>query len=360
MTAPHLPPRIVSMDFPKRRMRLILLFSMIFLCVLTSLATTLALVAWIVPFTDATESFHRLERLIDREPRQISPDPVRVRETSERLLTILDRRLYLSDSLYGEAAVVATAASISSDGWIVFSLPKHASFSPQSWDILTNSRESLGISKSIRDPLTGLIYIKTNGEGMRVFSFAKGNAGDTLWGILPDRWRETKMFGLENNTEDLSQKRKAIWKLFSFDSLNPALPAGTPIVTSAGELAGIVNTEGLLIPSSFIALQIPTVFDTGTIAYAGIPVEGFVVSGMLDEDGGSALSGFFITKITDSRFRDLRIGDVITAINGATFQKETTLLFSSLAPQPITVTILRDDAEQIITVIPVVVVKSNI
>jgi hypothetical protein len=345
MKYPHLPPQTCSIKAHQRFQLLPWALFIVLISALSSLAVALSVINWFLPniASDATLTFRGATNITSR----VVLDPVLNRKIRQSLLTIYDTREKVNNSFYKESAYVGEAALLSSDGWAVLGEAGGPIASRRYWEAVDVQGTVYPIKKFVTDPVSGLTYFKIESEGFRVAAFYQWTGeegGETLWSVGKDEWRE--IFLTEPATKPGSKEIFAIWKPQYVHGLLPLTSPGVIILSTAGELAGVVDPEGNLTPSWMIENQLSNLLAKGEIAYYGLSYQGYLVQGSLNKTELKTLAGFYITYSgTSVASSTVGVGDVIVKINNRPVEKTDLARQILLAPEEFAVTVLRDGAE---------------
>jgi hypothetical protein len=353
MTAPHLPPKPENINLPTGNLSLPWVFVIIVIAALTSITLTLGTIVWLAP------SFipeYLVTSIVGRraDPNQALDTAVST-QVRLRTWTIRDNRQKIDDAFYRSDATKWSALSISSDGWLVASVPDYRIGQERYWDIVDPAGVSTTILQVVYDSQSNYTYIKTDRLGNPFLSFADKNILDSnepVWVQTDGQWRPVEVLASQ-----LAVPRNGynIWHLRTKYVLDSNNPTSGVVITKDGAFVGITDSSGSIMPGWLVQNQYSTVLESSVIEYFGLPWRGVMVSGLLESEGANRkYQGFYVlsspTRATSST---LGIGDVVLEIEENPIEERKLAQTVLFAPTKTKLIVLRDQEE-----IEVVVVKS--
>lgn len=345
--SPHLPPKACRVDtyYRLQSLRWFLLF--IFVAALTGVATALASVTWLAPNFHLDNSF----RTVNFESKNIfdlSPDPFLVRQTEQKLIKVYNKANKINDKFYGEGSFIAQAVLISSDGWSVLYQPDYKFGEEKKWDLVDYQGLYHEVEKVVFDNETDLLYVKVEGQGFRIASFADSgdvNLSTFLWAVDEKKWINTIIDGVVSLSKS---KNFPIWQAQQAYKIDRAIDKHMILLDDKGELVGFVAEDGMVISGLYVEEQIVSLLDSHKIIHKKLPLSGYFVNAIENEEKEvwQEISGFYIidsnTKVSSST---VGVGDLIVKINNDSFTKESLFEQVLQAPEEVSLTVLRDSKE---------------
>ena len=230
---------------------------------------------------------------------------------------------------------------ISSDGWAVLA-GTLGERNTENIEVIDQHGRKYGVSETLYDNVSGLTYIHIDGvTDAPFFRFANWNALEPtsdIW-LLENGMLNELLLGYAQPV--ITNDTHAVWQQ-TVAHLFDEERSGAVAVTPNGELVGVVDVTGQLIPSWYIDNQYRNVVGSKRTRYTGAAWQGYLVrgQGQTDAGGSRSIEGFYVTVPGPSD--PLRAGDVITNINGEPVTAERIVNQLLYASDPMTVTVLRD------------------
>ena len=344
MSAPHLPKKVPRTSRQYHLQSVPWMFIVIAISVLASFTAALLVVVYIAPEVSYEQIIYSLGA---KRAEKVTPDIALVNETKQRILHIYDRTKRLAPSgWYRTDAYLGNAAMLSSDGWAVMGGVDNAVILAASWDGIDSQGIMHTVEKTFADPVSGLLYLKFSGAGFRIMPLAPDDSRDadtSFFALQKDVWY-TIMMG-QPVTTTVSQTYP-VWQEKYRSSLSITTPARSMILDQSGALVGFVDTAGRLIDRWLVRAQLGAILQTGKGQYTSLPIEGYVVEGVVRDGQFKKMTGWYVAVApTVSVSSSLRKGDIIVRINDmpvTAFGMAERMLTS---PDALTVTVWRDGAE---------------
>ncbi len=342
VSPPHLPPPSCRIDTHHRLQNLKWIVFIFAAAFLSGVSAALVTVAWIVPVTEQPVSyFFGIHGKNESNP-AVELDSSVMRAIEQRTLNIVSKDKIINGFVASDA-VALRAAIISSDGWAVAYFPT-GKFDIKKWQAVDTQGSIYLIDKAEKDAVSGLLYLKVDGQGFRINAFVN-------WDNIPDNldvWAMGRRFELvhANLTDASGDTEINAWSPRFLHKLDSVLPAGALLFGDNGDLIGIAKEDNTVIPPWLVEKQVGAFMGNGKAMYEILPWEGFLVNGVSADGRVVGLSGFYITDVGDKSFKSLvKSGDVLLRINGQAITPELLAKQIIFAPTELTVTLLRDGKE---------------
>lgn len=338
MTAPHLPPASSSLRWRTQTQRLKWLV----------LAVCLSL------FAGAVGSLWVLGELYDTRPLVMVNNHSNNANTAPALNAdmVSDwryRRVWLYDStqvvngVYTEAARVAPAVVLNTGGWIVwYSAGQSTPVVALDWQ-----GAKYQIEKTVRTN-SGLVFAKLAGANFRATTaftdWPQWTNNAQVW-TWDTEWqaREWQTEAL-TPTVRLATEEAVVYRVTGADS-------GATITDLSGDLVGIADKTGRIIPGWYIASVLPQVMSTAELPPAPVDWQGSFVTGILAGPQWQESNGFYVTSARTKRGVDtVQKGDIVTAINQEPVNSESLARLLAITPAQFSVTVWRNNALHTVTV----------
>ncbi len=338
--APHLPPKSCDLRARHAWQTLPMLLFVIVVAIIVSVAMAAVTVTWIVPFSESgTLSYSSLRAGTTLNSEAPSED---VRPfVIARVWQLYDTGSQTAQGFYPQSYQSVPVALISSDGWAVLASDQLGVDQRASYEVIDHHGRRHVVEDTYTDDVSGFTYIRIGGvSDAPFFRFANWNnleAGNTLWHL---------------GQQQLS--RQVLSEISSLDTETPyaawqqvrvhMMPEPGVMVTLDGELVGVVSEQQHLIPSWYIDNQYRDIVSEGQTNYLATDWQGFFVQGPQTVQGGTAtVEGFYIAARPQSG--PLRVGDIITKLNGEAVSSARLPNQLFYASTPINITVLRDGTE---------------
>lgn len=266
------------------------------------------------------------------------PDPAFVNVARQRMVDIYDTQKKVGNIGYPQKSYIGSAVVLSSDGWVVAHVPSYKTGAERSWELVDNRGTPHPVVQSLFDQVTGLLYLKARFDivlPVVELADASGLLGEAVWVVGHGEWQGGLVEEPQGREED---KVSPLWSPQYRYAVTPTPQSGAIVLTEDGRVAGFVDEEHLLLDAWLIHVQLSLVLTENRVQYYGLPIEGVIlerilVNGDLDDQGG-----FYVQK---SSVREVRVGDVITAIQGEPVRRERFARQVLSAPIEVTLTIRR-------------------
>ncbi len=172
-SAPHLPPKSCDIKLHQRFLALPGILFIFGISLLSGFSAALMTFAWIVPplSLDGVRAIHDGSRSAENNMLDVGVES----GIRQRLVSIFDTTKKTSDAIYPESALVTHAALLSSDGWAVLRVPSYRLGREKNWEAIDAQGVQHRIEAAVFDSVSGLLYVRLNGDGFRIFPFADWN-----------------------------------------------------------------------------------------------------------------------------------------------------------------------------------------
>jgi len=323
MVSPHLPKPACDVARHHQIQRLKVLFVATFFGLLSGLTGASIILGWIwsgygggdvlvtAQQSRLAWSPHQLEERVQKE---IASRVVAVYSQQE---TLAGNNYFSPTNKLGEGVI------ISSDGWVAMYLPK-ANITARRARVLTTDGAVYELEKTLFDSRSGLLFLKISlaketdrqraGGQFAVVSLAeKVEFFDEVFVRERDSWRAVLI-----NSEEWN-----IWERQHLDNapayawaLNGNFSNGSVVINNQGRLAGFMVSDNLFLPAGYLARIMPTVLNAQKVVYASLGVEGWYdLEQPIIIQGQRTAGSFAVSRVVRANSL-LRVGDIITEING--------------------------------------------
>lgn len=293
-TAPHLPPETCRVDTHNKIRNIGWILFFVFVAFVAGLSAALIAVAWLTP-NFASEQMVRTS--FAEKSQFATPDPLIIRQVKQRTLMIYDKRKKVDSQYYSQDAFITDAGLISSDGWAVAFANGYSVAQEKNWEAIDYQGTFYKIDRAVYDSVSRLLYLKVAGTDFRSVAFVSDkeiNTGSSLWSLYGENWNANTV---GDYAALASKKIFAIWKPQSAHSLVFSEPVGSLLFNTSGDLFGLTDDKGLLIPSTLISLQVNNLLANQAIKYQGLNLNGYLVKRVAYENNGLELSGFYVADV---------------------------------------------------------------
>lgn len=339
MKSPHLPPKTCNIELHKKIQTLPWMLFVVLLAFISGVTAALATVAWIAPIVVVDQPLFSLGN--NRQVTQVEIDPLILRQSKQRLLTVYDKRKKVADKFYSDEDILFQAMLLSSDGWAVAYYSSHVSGESKNWEIIDYQGVSYNPEKVFKDPVSNLLYLNVDGNSFRITSFVDWNeiAVETDFWSLSGR-DEKYIFVKDLVKKDLD-KARPIWQPQYDYELSEELAIGSLLLDGSGRLAGFVGENKEVVASWYIEQQVSSVLSKGTVEYSSLPVKGYIVKDALQQQ-----PGFYVTvSPTKSTSSTLGVGDIVLLVDNKPVDSPDFARHIFLAPDSVEVRLLRKGEE---------------
>lgn len=340
---PHLPPPACRMDTHHRLQNLRWILFIFIISFLSGLTAALVVVAWIVPSAGEMAGFY-LDGYNFSDNHATALDPTLAYQLEQKTVRIFSKKS-LADKMAVKNSELAYGALISSDGWAVFYYPAYASGLEKGWVVADNQGILYNLKKAVFDNYSQLLYLQVAGQGFRVNSFFDWSSVQSemaLW-AMGERWQIVEAKNVSEGRNNLRGSDLVLSR-----KLSVAVKAGALLYTSNGDLAGLADKQGKVVPCWVIETQVGNLLSKQKIEHVSAPWQGFWVSGIEKEQKLVPLRGFYVSSI--SAKSTLLKGDIILSIDGQSVSEELLAKQFFLAPARFSMIVLRKGEEVNLTI----------
>ncbi len=338
MNSPHLPPKSCNVVWYRRLQSLPGLLVVMALAGLIGAICSLIVVGWIVPTFIPDQSVYTFAP--PAQLNQTKANPAVFAHAQERQLFVYDKTKRIGASFYGGDGLLFRAPLLSSDGWAVVYLPAYYYGQEYNWLVADADSKPYKITKTVYNSHTGLLYIKVDGEGFRIFPFFdwKSDGHPSSAWVITDS--SAKYEQLSEKLKEKLPRNISLASQVSFLSTKSNY-IYTIVVNESGSLVGIGDTDGNIIPSFWMREHISNLLAEEPLGITSLPILGAYVDTVISPPAelGKTRSGFYVVR----SYGDIRVGDLIVEIDGNPVNQllSTYNIFESSDPVPVTV--LRKD-----------------
>lgn len=350
-SAPHLPE---EKGIVKKQASIAFgaFFSFALIALVAGVAATLATVAWIAPDLQTNTAIYTiqtarpvatdtpLDALVEQQVRQRMVD-VYVQEDTDQ-------------TVFAEQSRVGIAVLLSAQGWAALYPTKETQdVSESSLVAVTYQGDIVPIETMTSDSLSDVVYIKlAHGEYRADVSFIQKNELASQTPLVAVSYGHALPV-LTDGTVSLPGHTDVypLWKPQFTTRLIGEVQGGEMIVTARGAFLGFARPDGTLFDSWRIEEQLLSLFQAGSLSYAGLSYIGYPVLGVIEDDVFQTQSGFYVQKIENSvsprqapqhTTSTIQVGDVIITIHGQPFDKHTAAEVIATAPDSFLIDVWRD------------------
>lgn len=343
---PHLPRKSCDVKNHHIFNSLSSLVFLVFVSILTSIALTLATLAWIAP-TFIPEQLVNNIQLKNNQPNKEDLGADAYNKVKQELWQVYDKRQKIGGKFYSIDTEKLQAVMFSSDGWAVAYAPDYHKGQEKYWEGIDYQGTSYSVEKVVFDQMTNLIYIKFVGEGFPFISFANWNnlnADTEIWSIYGFE-KEKYLFGKAIKEEN--KNNYAIWQPQFFYHIDQSVPSGSLVINKDGQMVGISDESGKIVYGWMVENQFISVLQNNSTLYRAVPWSGSFVSGFVkDESVTKKVFGFYVqnspTKPTE---KTIGAGDLILQIQNKNIDAENAARQILTAPEKFSVLVWRNGKE---------------
>lgn len=308
---PHLPPKSCSVDAHTMWLSVKWLAIVLVISALAGVAAALAVVAWVVPIGGGSYIVNRVGPAVG-SPQLLDANVVR--QVRQRIIKLYDKRKAVGTGVYPESAQVGQAMLLSSDGWSVMYDPAFKIADSKQWRGVDHQGDIHFIEKATFEAKTGLVFFKFKGTDFRVAPFINWETiqeGGYLWSV-DGVWKPVKV----GDRRVVAEGTFKLSDVYAQDSMSPVTDVGSIVISDKGDLAGFVGKDGELVSAWFAQLLLPQILEKGSAQYGDVPVHGFFVDAVETDGKWKDVLGFYVARVDRIEKGGVRVGDVITKVNG--------------------------------------------
>ncbi len=346
--SPHLPPDSCNIMTHYRMQSLWKVLFIVFIGCLSGITAAFVAVAWILPQTGSVPTLGTFGGN-NRSDANEKPSVLLVQQTKQRLMTIYDKRKKIDGVYYPEHAVLSDAILLSSDGWAVVYDPDKTLPDTSVWEGVDHQGVTHQVVRFVRDPMGQLLYVQFSGEGFRIVSFAPTDAYDTdatLWSMSGDDWQ--RVYGDTLVRQKLADSYTLYAPQYALRVL-PLQAKKSILLSDQGELFGLVDANGTVLPSWWIDYELNSLLKHGVIRYEAVPWKGSFITRTNDVEVTKEILGFYVESGAGRAVTSVRNSDLVIAFNGKPIDRVHTARDIFSLPDEFSVTVLRDGVELTVT-----------
>lgn len=317
---------------------------MVFIASLTSIALTLATLAWVAPTSIPDQLVTTMQKGGQQQVKDLDLNVLN--KTKQRLWYIYDKRNKIDNNFYSNSTDRLQAVMFSSDGWAVTYAPKYSKGTEKYWEGIDYQGTSYSVEKVFVDHLSKFTYVKFAGDGFPFISFENWNnltEGSLVWELSYDR---NVQHVLKNPLNLGNEKKYSIWKSQFFYNLADA-KVGDLIINENGAMVGLIDKNGSIIYGWMIDSQYASILQSGSPNYMGVDWSGYMVHGFTKNvDFTKRLSGFYVeSSPTSATSSTVGVGDLVVRIENKTLEEQDVSRQILSAPEQFLATVFRDNRE---------------
>lgn len=356
---PHLPPKACNIKWHERMRTLPWLLFFIVISGLVAAATAVLVASWVVPLITPIGQSTYIVGKTDPSGRLI-PDARFAAMVEERIVNVYDQRKKIAGSFYPEQALLAKAMMLSSDGWAVAYMPEFMLGDERQWEGVGSNGQHLVIENVKKNPVQPLVYIKFSGSGLPFTLFAEWRSvgiGNPVWAISKTReWQSVMIADLKRVKNSDVEAISTIG--YQYQLSDEVLP-GAVLITPSGAFVGIADQAGAMLDAFFTYEKRGDIFSDQSIGYNSLPVSGTVVRGFMGTEVVNQTTGFYVSGISGPTTSSVRVGDIILRVQGERLIEQWLWRQIMMAPEEVSLTVLREGIVIDLTVKKEIVVKQK-
>ncbi len=240
-------------------------------------------------------------------------------------MRIYDVRQKVRNEFYKDDAAVGQAMMLTSEGWAVMYAPAYVRGAHQYWESIDHQGMIHRISTSFLDPVSGLVYLKVEGDGFRGdVSFPDWDAIDIEKPILAVSVGGVAPAALESLVPTSDTEEYDLWKPRMVYTLAGDVTPGDVLIAEDGTFLGYVNEASEMIESWMVSTQLQSLFSQSKNEYRTLALRGYQVDGVVADDAFASLKGFYVSNSpTRASTSTVATGDVVVGIAGLPFDEQT-------------------------------------
>jgi len=338
-SAPHLPDKKEN----ESTTSLGWFFLIVLLSGLAGMASALATEAWLTP-TITGLSTNRIS-IQSKTNQSKKLDSLTKEQVEQRTVKVYKKEEKIQNKYYKDN-FLAKAALLSSDGWAVMYYPEYVQGSFRRLEAMDSQGVVHEVESAVYDQQSKLVYLNLKGDNFRVSSIVdwnQVNANQPVW-LYDQEWQKEKLGSKQKVVS--SEVISLTTPIYKYSFIR-SYKQGTPIINKQGELIGFIGSENNIIPAWYISSQMNNVLSEQLVNYDFPELKGIIINDVVAEKNRTkSLNGVYITK---SESRKIRPGEIITKINGQEIDKKELAQTALSAEKPITITILREEETETIT-----------
>ena len=322
---PHLPKKTCSIKFRDNIYTLKVFIFYIVMTLVAGITGALITFSWLMPNYNNSE-FYLFNYGENNSIQNESATSILNRRFEYNTVKIFDNNKKIYDDFYSQDAFIGRAILLSSNGWAVFYDPDFTFTKIKNWSIIDYKGLKHKIENTIFDAENNFVYIKLNGEGFHVISFADVNnleLGNKVWYSSPEVLKSVNIFSKEKVLEKSHWSSEDFY-LFKIDEVNYN---SNIIFDDQGKIYGFLNENFTIKPIWKVEKDISSILEDSSLSKLENDFKGFFVSqeknDNLENENQELISGFYVKQLQKYVGDDyIKVGDIILEINGSKITKE--------------------------------------
>lgn len=349
MVAPHLPPKTSSIQWHERWIVIRFIFFVLLIALAAGATAAFVVLAWYPSIIGIGMSERPVVAPTITLRASPSPDVANLARTIEQTTMYVyrasDRTRVSGVEFYGTENAVGRAVALTADGWLLTT----SAVAQASTDLrVVDSRgTTYHIAKEVRDPVTGLSFIKIDGANLSAVPVADRTApkpGSVVYrGATGAVHPHVIGRAVYNQREPLVSDQ--LTRLFSLmDAAD--VPEGSPLFTDRGLFIGVahkISGQTMIVPVLAAQRLFETVFGGNAIMPQNIRISYVLMpdvmpAALADDPQAPRLGAYVLAVTRNPRYRgplpSISQGDILTAVNDepVTQYETLTLLLARVRP----------------------------
>lgn len=315
VSAPHLPESKNTTKTLENKKIINILIS-VFFGLFAGATAAIVVAAWIMP-----RNINTPNGLVFNNNQEVTKvvDALTERRISERVIGVYNKRQVLHNAFNKQQTFIADTVLLSSDGWAAMQVPaNYINGQEWSWFGVDRKGTSYTIKNSRYDKFSNILYIQFIGQEFSVASFADWSEIKTNKDyIISNLYNHTTVKISKNSDKQINSNHYIYQdlKLLEISNFNSLNNNSGLLFSQNGSFVGFAN-KGVITLGYISQQMLPQLLTQNKFKYTSIKVKGREVDSIISDKQVINKKGFLITEVYYPFNRELKIGDVITAING--------------------------------------------
>ncbi len=345
--APHLPQnKKIKTAILENKNIINVLVSVLF-GLLAGATAALVVAAWITPGNVNSDSNFVFKNNTQETIKIV--DALTERRISERIISVYNKKEVAYSAYNKDDAFIADTVLLSSDGWAAMQVPEgYIKGNEWSWFGVDRKGVSYKIKNTRYDNFSKVVYLQFEGSEFSVASFA-----DWSEVIITKDYIISSQYNLVTVNISKNKINNINKNYFVYQDLNLLQiisKTNTGLIFSLdGSFVGFAN-NGVVTLGYLTQQTLPQLLTQKAFTYTSIKAKGKQVDSIIFEDQVIDQKGFLITELVYPFNRELKLGDVIIAINGQKY--DPLLAYQQLlsSDDQVRIRVLRNQKEIDITI----------